>query len=99
MPSHGWEGTYVPPRALLAGNGVGLAERGQRREEEPPFRLDQFELDSYFDPDCLIVHRSTNQKLAQAASSGYVENYKCVARQICLGKIGSEPGSGQFWND
>jgi hypothetical protein len=91
-------GRYIRASSgLVCGNGVGSAERGQRREEEPPFRLDQFELDSYFDPDCLKVHRSTNQKLAQAGTSGYVENYKCVAQQIRLGRIGNEPrGPGQI---
>ena len=34
---------------------VGLAERGQRREEEPPFGLDQFGLDSNVDPDLFRV--------------------------------------------
>ena len=30
---------------------VGLAERGQRLVEEPPFGLDQFGLDPYVDPE------------------------------------------------
>jgi hypothetical protein len=29
---------------------VGLAKRGQRRVEEPPFGLDRFGLDSYINP-------------------------------------------------
>jgi hypothetical protein len=35
------------PQALLVGFMVGLAERGQRRLEEPPLGLDQFRLDTY----------------------------------------------------
>ena len=39
------EETCRPLQALLVGLGVGLAERGQRRVEGPPFGLDQFGLD------------------------------------------------------
>jgi len=39
------EGTYRLLRPCWSEFVVGLAERGQRREEEPPFGLDQFELD------------------------------------------------------
>ena len=57
-------GGYIPPpQALLARFEVGLAERGQRRVEGPPFELDQFGLDSYVDPDCpLYIGRDTKAK-------------------------------------
>jgi hypothetical protein len=45
-------------RALV----VGLAERGQRRVEEPPFGLDQIGLDSYVDPDSFELTLGEMQK-------------------------------------
>lgn len=49
-------GRYIStPQALLVGGVVGLAERGQRRVEGPPFGLDQFGLDSYVNPDLFII--------------------------------------------
>ena len=45
-------GRYIStPQALHVEICDGLAERGQRRVEEPPFGLDQFGLDSYVDPE------------------------------------------------
>ena len=45
-------------QALLVGLMVGLAERGQRRVEEPPLGLDQFRLDTYVYPDSCSLHRA-----------------------------------------
>jgi hypothetical protein len=42
-------------RPCLSEFVVGLAERGQRQVEEPPFGLDQFGFDSYVDPDLFRV--------------------------------------------
>jgi len=51
-----------PPQAFRVNVQVGLAERGQRRVKGPPYGLDQFGLDPYIAPDCLIVLRDVMQK-------------------------------------
>jgi hypothetical protein len=54
-----------PPQAFGVNTQVGLAERGQRRVEEPLFGLDQFGPDLYIDSDLLIVPRAVMQKPSQ----------------------------------
>jgi hypothetical protein len=60
--------TYWPPQALIAGVGVGLAERGQRRVEGPLLGWIRFELDSYIDPDSLTLHCALGKKPPQGSS-------------------------------
>lgn len=56
MPSREIGKAHVAlPRPWLSEFVVGLAERGRRLVEGPPFRLDQFGLDSYVDPDLFRV--------------------------------------------
>jgi len=64
-------GRYIPsPRALPVGFGVGLAERGQRRVEEPPLGLDQLGLEpvsipmrSHYSEDVGITMQGTSIRL------------------------------------
>jgi hypothetical protein len=45
-------------QALLVKLLVGLAKHGQRRVEGPRSGLDQFGLDSYIDPDLVILREA-----------------------------------------
>ena len=67
-------------RALV----VGLAERGQRRVEEPPFGLDQFGLDSYVDPELFQLTLGEMQKPSLDVLSGYLNNKRSTTRSIYL---------------
>ena len=53
---------------MIAGVGVGLAERGQRRVEGPLLGWIRFELDSYIDPDSLTLHCALGKKPPQGSS-------------------------------
>jgi hypothetical protein len=53
---------------------VGLAKRGQRRVEEPPFGLDQFGLDSYVDPAGSNLYWACRQKPSPDVLFGYLNN-------------------------
>jgi hypothetical protein len=72
----------IPPkeRYIRASSGlacwisVGLAKRGQRREEEPLSGLDQFGLDSYVDPDSFTLCLNVVQKPAAGFDIRYVKN-------------------------
>jgi hypothetical protein len=53
---------------------VGLAERGQRLVEEPPFGLDQFGLDPYLDPELSELISCLMRTPSSDALSGYSNN-------------------------
>ena len=54
---------------------AGLAERGQRLVEEPPFRLDQFWLEPYVDPELSGTYLSGFMRMSSSdALSGYPNN-------------------------
>jgi hypothetical protein len=53
---------------------VGLAERGQRLVEEPPFGLDQFGLDPYVDPELSELISGLIGKPSPDVLSGYRNN-------------------------
>lgn len=56
-----WEDTYSLVRPCRLNVGVGLAESGQRRVEEPLLGWIKFGLDSYVDPDSLRLHRMRHE--------------------------------------
>jgi hypothetical protein len=53
---------------------VGLAERGQRLVEEPPFELDQFGLDPYVDPELSELISGLMRMPSSDALYGYSNN-------------------------
>jgi hypothetical protein len=63
---------------------VGLAERGQRLVEEPPFGLDQFGLDPYVDPELSELISGLMRKLSSDALSGYPNNEDRRPKDVCL---------------
>ena len=74
-PSHGeWETAWTSFRPCLRMLWVGLAKRGQRRVEEPPFGLDQFGLDSYVDPAGSNLYWACRQKPSPDVLFGYLNN-------------------------
>jgi len=63
---------------------VGLAERGQRLVEEPPFGLDQFGLDPYVDPEQFEFTLGLMQKPLPDVVSGCPNNEVRRSRDVYL---------------
>ena len=63
---------------------VGLAERGQRLVEEPPFGLDQFGLDPYVDPELSELISGLMRMPSSDALSGYPNNEDRRPKDVCL---------------
>jgi hypothetical protein len=57
MPLEKWEGTLLASAGLFSGVGAWSSGRGQSRMERPLSRLDQYGLNSYFDPDLIIIYQ------------------------------------------
>jgi hypothetical protein len=69
---------------------AGLAERGQRLVEEPPFRLDQFWLEPYVDPELsgtylsgfCECHRQTRFPVTRITKIDDQKTYICELRLL-----------------